>query len=152
MLKNKADAIIISPHWGVQYSQQPTNSQTHFAKQLLDAGALAVIGSHPHCLQPMRKYMTKDGRETFIAYSLGNFVSFQGTPKNRATVILYLTLKKTHRGTVIDKMEYVPAYMNNRSGNKNLTLTILGNKDRHTVGYRIITQVLPAGNVIQAVQ
>lgn len=147
-LKNRVDAIIVSPHWGVQYRQAPTQRQQTFAKKLLNAGALAVIGSHPHCLQPMRQYVTKDGRQTFIAYSLGNFVSFQGTPKNRATVILYLTLKKTVHGTVIDRVRYLPLYMQNRSGEKKLTLTILTSNNQRSIGYRIIQQLLPSKNMI----
>lgn len=149
-LKNKVDAIIVSPHWGVQYKQQPTSKQVRFAKQLLNAGALAIIGSHPHCLQPMKKYITRDGRETFIAYSLGNFVSYQGTPKNRATVILYLGLRKTKQGSAIDFIRYVPAYMQNRSGEKKLYLKILSARDRHSVGQRIIKKVLPSGNAFVA--
>jgi poly-gamma-glutamate synthesis protein (capsule biosynthesis protein) len=45
---------------------------------MLDAGALAVVGHHPHVLQPLEGYTTKDGRRGLIAYSLGNLVANQG--------------------------------------------------------------------------
>jgi len=147
-LRHKVDAIIVSPHWGVQYQHYPNSNQKHFAKQVLNAGALAVIGGHPHVLQPMKKFITKDGRVTFIAYSLGNFVSYQGTPKNRSTVILLLGLTKTRHGAVINSVRLVPAYMQNRSGINKIHLTVLTAKDKRSIGYRIITSILPVGNFV----
>lgn len=142
-LRSQVDAIIVSPHWGIQYQHQPTSLQKAFAKQVLEAGATAVIGSHPHVLQPIKHYITKDKRETLIAYSLGNFVSYQGTPKNRSTVILQIELMKTaSNGTIIKDVNVIPAYMQNRSGAKNITLDILSEKDKSQIGYQIIRKVL----------
>jgi poly-gamma-glutamate synthesis protein (capsule biosynthesis protein) len=47
------------------------------AHALADAGALVVLGHHPHVLQPVELYRRADGRTAVIAYSLGNFVSNQ---------------------------------------------------------------------------
>jgi len=44
---------------------------------MLEAGANAVIGHHPHVLQPIETYLTQDQRNTVIVYSLGNFLSNQ---------------------------------------------------------------------------
>ena len=49
-LKNKVDGIIITPHWGTQYFHKPTNQQQVFAKKWLNAGALLILGSHPHVI------------------------------------------------------------------------------------------------------
>ena len=149
MLKAKVDAIIVLPHWGIQYQQKPSQQQIHFAHKVLNAGALVVIGNHPHCLQPIEKYTTKDDRETLIAYSLGNFVSFQGTPKNRATVVLYIHLKKINRRIKISGVRYLPLYMQNRSGINKLKLVVLNKKDKGSIGYRIITKILPKGNIVR---
>lgn len=148
-LKTQVDAIIITPHWGVQYQHTPDIKQKQFAKEMLDAGALAIIGSHPHVLQPMQKYITQDGRSTFIAYSLGNFVSYQGTPKNRSTVILYLGLTRlSDHKTIINGIRFIPAYMQNRSGLEKIRLQLLTPKSRSAVGYQIIANILPMGNAI----
>lgn len=146
-LKSKVDAIILVPHWGTQYQHRPNQYQIRFAKEMLNAGALAIIGSHPHVIQPMKKYITKDGRITFIAYSLGNFVSYQGTPKNRATIILFLTLIKTSHGTVIKNVRYMPAYMQNRSGERQMRLRFLLVGDHNSIPYKIISKVLPRENL-----
>jgi poly-gamma-glutamate synthesis protein (capsule biosynthesis protein) len=72
-----ADAVVVSLHWGVEYAQQPRDEDVAYAHRLADAGALVVLGHHPHVLQPVELYRRTDGRVAVIAYSLGNFVSNQ---------------------------------------------------------------------------
>ncbi|MEK7524446.1 MAG: CapA family protein [Patescibacteria group bacterium] len=67
-----ADAVIVSMHSGHEYNPEPTAFQKEFAHAAIDAGATAVIGTHPHIVEPVEFY--KDG---VIFYSLGNFVSDQ---------------------------------------------------------------------------
>ena len=113
-LRSKVDAVIVTPHWGREYSPTPDRAQRSFAKRWLEAGASAVIGAHPHTTQPWTRHRTRDGRDTFIVYSLGNFVSNQGSATNRTTGIVYLGLTKTRKGTVVNGVRYRPAYMVNR--------------------------------------
>ncbi|MFL5260984.1 MAG: CapA family protein, partial [Anaeromyxobacteraceae bacterium] len=72
-----ADAVVVSVHWGEEYQQQPREADVALAHQLADAGALVVLGHHPHVLQPLELYSRADGRTALIVYSLGNFVSNQ---------------------------------------------------------------------------
>jgi len=65
----EADVVIAVVHWGVEVATCPSAEQRSFARALLDAGADAVIGHHPHVLQAIE---FDDGR--LVAYSLGNFV------------------------------------------------------------------------------
>lgn len=82
-------AVIVMPHWGNEYQPQPDEQQTALAQELADAGAAAVIGSHPHVVQPEAILTAKDGRRVPVAYSLGNFVSRQiGLP--RLSSVIYL--------------------------------------------------------------
>lgn len=105
----KADAVIVLPHWGVEYKHEPNEQQKKFARLYLEAGATAVVGSHPHVLQPAEKYITKDGRETFIAYSLGNFIAFQKDVDRKASAFIYLKLAKSEEGkTWIKHYRYEP--------------------------------------------
>ena len=67
--KRKYDYVIIMPHWGIEYRYEPMDECVMMAKQMIKAGADAVIGSHTHQIQPVVKY--KSG---IIAYSLGNFL------------------------------------------------------------------------------
>ncbi len=74
----KADAVVVSVHWGVEYKHQPRKQEVALAKKLVEAGATAVIGHHPHVLQPIEEVVTKSGKRAVIFYSLGNFISNQG--------------------------------------------------------------------------
>lgn len=63
-----ADIVIANIHWGTEGSHKVEQYQRDLAYQMIDAGADAVIGSHPHVLQGIEYYKEKP-----IMYSLGNF-------------------------------------------------------------------------------
>jgi len=105
------DAVVVLPHWGREYQSTPEGAQVSLAHQFLEAGATAVIGSHPHVLQGGEKYITQDGRETLIAYSLGNFLAFQAGLEKKTGAILYLGLTKPLKGRArISGVAYTPTY------------------------------------------
>jgi poly-gamma-glutamate synthesis protein (capsule biosynthesis protein) len=115
-LETQVDAVIITPHWGEEYTANPSRAQRDLAHRFLDQGATLVLGAHPHVLQPWEKYKTRDGRETFAIYSLGNFVSGQTQLARRATILLHVGLTKTSSGVVVNGVSYVPLLMNTRAG------------------------------------
>jgi poly-gamma-glutamate capsule biosynthesis protein CapA/YwtB (metallophosphatase superfamily) len=71
------DFLIVSIHWGIEYSPAPRPEDIELAHKMLEAGAGMVIGHHPHVLQPMETYLTQDQRHTVVIFSLGNFLSNQ---------------------------------------------------------------------------
>ncbi|NRD54677.1 MULTISPECIES: CapA family protein [Corallococcus] len=73
----KCDALFVMGHWGREYTDTPHPLDRALGQSFLEAGAFAVIGHHPHVLQPLEAYTTKSGRRGFIAYSLGNLVANQ---------------------------------------------------------------------------
>jgi hypothetical protein len=106
------DAVIVTPHWGVEYMHTPAQQEKNLAKEMLNAGALAVLGGHPHVVQPWEKHVTPDGRETFVIYSLGNFVSGQNGMAKRSSLILYVGLTKGSDGKVtINGVRHMPLTM-----------------------------------------
>lgn len=110
------DAVIVTPHWGSEYRANPNQKEVDLAHAMLDAGATAIIGSHPHVLQPWERYLTADGREGFVIYSLGNFVSGQRHLPRRSTLLLYLGLTRTADGVVVNGARYVPLHMTSEDG------------------------------------
>jgi hypothetical protein len=111
------DAVIVTPHWGVEYTATPRKEQLALGHRFLEAGALAVLGSHPHVLEPWERHLTRDGRETFVLYSFGNFVSGQSGLAKRSTLLLYLGLTRTASGRVqLNGVRYVPLYMMGAEG------------------------------------
>jgi capsule synthesis protein PGA_cap len=86
--RRKADVVIATFHWGIERDGVENARERALAEVALDAGATAVVGAHPHVLQPIRRA----GRHRLVAYSLGNFV-FTGTSAwTRRTGILELRL------------------------------------------------------------
>ena len=79
---------------------------------LLDAGALAILGNHPHVVQSMETVTTSDGREGFVIYSMGNFVSGQPNVARRSSLVLYLGLTKGSDGKVtLNGVRHLPLWM-----------------------------------------
>lgn len=64
-----ADAVVVVVHWGIERNPCTNDAQRSLARQLLDAGADAIIGHHPHVFQPV----VFTG-EKLVAFSLGNFI------------------------------------------------------------------------------
>ncbi|WP_415047043.1 CapA family protein [Gordonia sp. (in: high G+C Gram-positive bacteria)] len=95
-----ADVVIPYFHWGIEAVHEPYEVQRALARVAIDAGADAVIGTHPHVLQSMDVYK---GR--LIAYSLGNF-SFGGNtnPSDKRTMILQTRL--TVKDGKVDGVDY----------------------------------------------
>ncbi len=109
--RKNVDAVIVTPHWGKEYAPQPRDRQRTFAQRWLDAGATAIIGSHPHVVEPWEIREAADGRQGLVFYSLGNFFSHQRTLDRRSTVILYFGLAKTDAGVQVVGARYVPLHV-----------------------------------------
>jgi poly-gamma-glutamate synthesis protein (capsule biosynthesis protein) len=67
--KDSVDYVVVNFHWGTEKAKKPDASQRVFARKVIDYGADAIIGHHPHVLQGIELYKNK-----VIAYSLGNLV------------------------------------------------------------------------------
>lgn len=97
-LKDQADVVVVSFHWGNEYQHQPTNQQVAIAQATIDAGADLVLGHHPHVLETIEKY-----HNGLILYSLGNFIFDQfGFDENESLVAKIFWTEKTK------KLELVP--------------------------------------------
>lgn len=68
--------VIVLPHWGTEYSSAPDAAQRRLARDLVAAGATAVVGTHPHAVQPFAALAGPGGRVP-VVYSTGNFVAVQ---------------------------------------------------------------------------
>jgi len=71
----RADVVVVSVHGGNEHYFAPSPRTQSWYRFLIDCGAHAVIGHHPHAVQGSELY-----RNGFIAYSLGNFLFDSATP------------------------------------------------------------------------
>lgn len=81
--------VVVILHWGSEYQLHPVLSQRKDAYQLINAGADAIIGHHPHVIQDEEIYKGKP-----IYYSLGNFVFDQTKPFTNKGLIVQLFFDK----------------------------------------------------------
>ncbi|MCX8036660.1 MAG: CapA family protein, partial [Candidatus Sumerlaeia bacterium] len=68
-LKEQVDWVLVSLHWGVEYCPSPLPEDRRLAREIIEAGAAAVIGHHPHVVQGIEVY-----RGAPIFYSVGSFL------------------------------------------------------------------------------
>src|SRR3989344_696800 len=100
---SQVDVLIVSVHWGVEYTDNPTESQRQWAQNLVNAGADVIAGHHPHWVQTIEMF---DGKPIF--YSLGNLVFDQmGSKKTREGMLVELRYRD---GVLIDQRE-LPIFM-----------------------------------------
>jgi len=87
----RADIVIPVMHWGWENELTANARQRQLARVMLDAGADAVIGGHPHVTQDIEQYRGKP-----IVYSVGNFVMKETDNANqRRGWVLQLQIDKT---------------------------------------------------------
>ncbi|WP_419165211.1 CapA family protein [Candidatus Palauibacter sp.] len=72
-VRDQADLVLVSFHWGIENSQDVHPGMRAFAHEVLDAGADAILGHHPHV---PRGIEVRDGKP--IVYSMGNFIFGHG--------------------------------------------------------------------------
>lgn len=91
--------ILITLHWGIEYRSMPTPIQRDQATALVDAGADAIIGHHPHVIQ---SYESIHGKPVF--YSVGNLVFDNPNPKTHEGLLVKLAL--TENTTSVEVIPY----------------------------------------------
>lgn len=116
--KNKdADIIIAFMHWGVEYSSEPSNEQLEYAQFMAEQGVDIIIGNHPHVIQNSD---ILDTNNTFVVYSLGNFISNQrretlGDDYKRTedgAMVEFEIEKQLDSGkTTIKEINYIPTWV-----------------------------------------
>ena len=94
-VKGKVNLIIVSMHWGEEYTTYPNTSQKTIAKFLASQGVNLVIGNHAHSIQPVEMI-----DNTLVFYALGNFIAAQDTKDKQTGAIAYVNIKKDENGNI----------------------------------------------------
>ena len=101
---HQPDLIIVLPHWGTQFVDEPNDYQKLWRKNFLDFGADIIFGDHTHSVQPV-KLETVDGRMTYTLFSPGNYANIYRGHNGDATAMVEVYIdrktKKVIGGAVI---------------------------------------------------
>lgn len=94
--EKEADLIIVLIHWGKEYKLLPNQEQIKIANWLASKDVNAIIGSHPHVIQPVetKKVKGATSSRTLITYSLGNFISNQRKADTEGGLLVEVEFKK----------------------------------------------------------
>ena len=109
-----ADVVIAVLHWGEEYSRESSEGQREVAHRLLNGGIDVIIGSHPHVVEPIQRLtVERDGRPftTYVAYSLGNFVSNQRDRYRDSGIVLFVDIEKGHEGVSVTGVRFLPVWV-----------------------------------------
>jgi poly-gamma-glutamate capsule biosynthesis protein CapA/YwtB (metallophosphatase superfamily) len=103
--KQSADIVIVSLHYGKEFTQTLSQFQVDFSKAAIDAGADLVIGHHPHVVQKYEQYKDK-----YIFYSLGNFVFDEDFSEETMQGLMVKTVVENKK---IKSVELIKTQINN---------------------------------------
>jgi poly-gamma-glutamate synthesis protein (capsule biosynthesis protein) len=96
-----ADFVIAQLHWGMEFEMYPRRTQVEVARHIAEMGVDAIVGHHPHVLQPAEYYRTSrdPNRIVPIYYSLGNLTTPFAIPYMCRSGIADLTLSRGRSAT-----------------------------------------------------
>ncbi|MFI5690331.1 CapA family protein [Kribbella sp. NPDC051586] len=104
-----ADLVLVSCHWGTEYSSKLNDQQREIAPQLLaDSNIDLVLGHHAHVVQPMEEI---DGK--WVAYGLGNLVAAHREPQSAKAegLLVRFTFKRDGDRWSTEHAEFAPLLM-----------------------------------------
>jgi poly-gamma-glutamate synthesis protein (capsule biosynthesis protein) len=111
-LHDQGNFVIVMPHWGEEYASTTTTLVRAQARELVVAGADAIVGSHPHVVQ--EKVWMGD---VPVIYSLGNLLFDQYFSKDvmRGNIVEF-TLEKSGTDISIKKAQFYETSIASKRG------------------------------------
>lgn len=109
--RKKADAVVVSMHWGTEDSHTVNADQRAAAKLVADLGADVIIGTGPHVLQPVEWVKRASGGRTLVWYSIGNMLSSQLQVDELTGGVAKYRLTKTADGVSVSDIAFTGTFM-----------------------------------------
>ena len=98
--------LMVSLHWGKEWSERPSPGQIRLARKLVDHGAHLIMGHHPHVLQPMEVY-----KGAAIFYSLGNLTFDMHAIEGRRSAVTTSRFVKKNGAWQVTQVEAHPVLL-----------------------------------------
>ena len=101
--KNNGQTVFVYSHWGDEYSEVSERIK-NMANLFVKSGADFIVGSHPHIILPSEKI-----KNTFVYYSLGNFIFDQYWNKEVSTgLVLEVNVRNKKINVIEHKTSLLP--------------------------------------------
>ena len=104
------DFVIACTHWGMEYQRVENPEQRMLADFMFSNGVAAIIGSHPHVVQPVKFELKDSVYSRLVVYSLGNFISNQRDQYRDGGILFGLELSKSDK-TRISRVDHLPVWV-----------------------------------------
>lgn len=150
MESKDVDYTIAYLHWGIEYQTTQNEQQEEIAQKLCDLGVDALIGGHPHVIQPVDLLNSTTGDHQMIcAYSIGNHLTNQHegrisqSPNGHTEdgLMVRLTIDRDKDGIVsLTNAEFIPTW----------TYRTVGVNDDSNPEFYVFPLEDPDGVVLQA--
>ncbi|HEU0238327.1 MAG TPA: CapA family protein [Micromonosporaceae bacterium] len=105
-----AQIVVLSIHWGVEYSHTPNADQKALARKLLASPDIdLILGCHEHVVQPIQRIGDK-----WVVYGMGNQLARHANPinDNREGIMPEFTFSETSPGHwVVTKAIAIPTWV-----------------------------------------
>ena len=108
-----AKYICVIIHWGDAISSNVNDEQKQIAQFLVDNGVDMILGAHPSVMQDMEVVQNEEGKNVFIAYSIGTYISTLSAEETRTELVLNIQLAKSGKSGEIylNKVDYTELNM-----------------------------------------
>ena len=137
--KERADFLIVCPHWGTEYSYEPNQNQKSWVNFFLEQEVDLVLGTHPHVLQPVEQVESeKTNHKMLVYYSLGNFISSQDQVPRLLGGMARIKLVKYEGKVEIVDSELVPIVTHYNYKKKEHTTYFLSDYNQQLADYHSI--------------
>ena len=135
--ESRADFTIVCPHWGIEYNLKTSADQKKWMEIFRECGADAVIGTHPHVIEPYVFYDDEDTEsisnnhgngDMLVYYSLGNFVNWtsgkgEGVANRMVGGMAHFIISRKESGEVsLDDYRVENYVCHVKSGDRNVTV------------------------------
>ncbi|NTU69637.1 CapA family protein [bacterium] len=100
--KDKGNIVVVSFHWGSEYTPKASDFQKKIAKEAIAAGADTIIAQHPHVVQGLDFIEDKP-----VLYSLGNFVFDQMWSQETREGLILKTILVNNKIVALDLLPVI---------------------------------------------
>ena len=101
---------VLFPHWGYEMECYPRPDWIQRARSLIESFD-AIVGHHSHLPGPLTAYTDSKGRETLVAYSLGDATTGLKLHRYQHGMVVDLEICRTQRQVVAGRWQFVRTHI-----------------------------------------
>ena len=153
-----ANIVVVLPHWGTKNRAQTPDTVQTMAREMAQAGADVILGTHPNVAQGVERLQTvrSDGLtyETVVCYSLGCLLTDARDSENTAgmAVRLEMTYDPATRRASPGTLEIVPLYIARQREDSGIVYRVVDAENEQAIQSLTTTEQAAAAQAVERVK